>query len=89
MTLNEALAVSGASYQQLDCWATVGYLRIPRSWGDGRGRGYSRDWPADEVAIAAAMARLIRLGMMPGAAHRVARSPHVLIVLAALEATRV
>jgi hypothetical protein len=66
----------GISYRQLDWWTRCGYLRPVQRMTNrmGNGTGYQRQWPECELAIAAAMGRLVRLGLTPEAAHKVARA---------------
>jgi MerR HTH family regulatory protein len=66
----------GITYRQLDYWTRQGYLRPvqPHSNIRSGGTGYARQWPESELAIAASMGRLIRLGLTAEAAHRVARA---------------
>lgn len=64
------------SYRQLDFWVRQGYLRP----GDHPmpGSGKVRSWPTGEVAVARLMGRLVKAGLTPAAAHRVARGDRVL-----------
>lgn len=66
----------GWTYRQLDHWTRCGYLHPVQMKmnGHGNGTGYARQWPGCELAIAASMGRLIRLGLTVEAAHRVARA---------------
>jgi hypothetical protein len=66
----------GITYRQLDHWTRLGYLRpVQPHWNiRSGGTGYARQWPESELAIAASMGRLIRLGLTVEAAHRVARA---------------
>jgi hypothetical protein len=58
------------SYRQIDYWVRRGWLRPddPRP-----GSGYGRDWSDDEVRVAERMARLVRAGLAPDVAARLAR----------------
>lgn len=66
-------AATGASYRQIDYWCRAGYLR-PTNPDSGSGR--HRTFPPDELAVVARMVRLIRAGLTPAAAARVARGQH-------------
>lgn len=59
-----------ASERQLDYWARSGYLR-PDNPDPGSGR--SRQWSAEELAVAQRMARLVSAGFVPAAAAEYAR----------------
>lgn len=75
--MSEALADRlglGISYRQLDHWTRLGYLHPVLRRGPGIGR--PREWPEYELATAAAMGRLVRLGLSLELAHRVARRGH-------------
>lgn len=60
----------GGSYRQLDFWVRRGYLRVPQH---RPGSGYPRVWEPAEVAIAAAMLRLVAAGFTVASAARIAR----------------
>jgi hypothetical protein len=60
---------AGVSYRQLDTWISKGYLKAI----GGEGTGYSRDLPEPEVRVAREMGKLVRAGMAPPTAERVAR----------------
>ena len=65
----------GITYRQLDYWTRCGYLRPgQRANMRGDGIGYAREWSESELTVAAAMGRLIRLGLLPHVAARVARA---------------
>jgi len=51
-------------------WSARGYIRPV---GQGRGSGFTREWPQEEIAIAQMMARLVAAGLPPGLAEQVAR----------------
>lgn len=59
------------TYRQLDYWTRVGYLHPD---GAGEGSGSRRRWSDAERAVAAMMARLVAAGLVPDAAHKVARA---------------
>ena len=61
----------GITYRQLNWWAWQGYLRPDEAHP---GSGYSRRWPASEIAVAARMVRLVNAGLTPEAASRAARA---------------
>jgi hypothetical protein len=65
--------VAGASYRQLDHWVRQGYLRVQQH---GPGSGHARQWPDEEVRVAAVMARLTAAGLPPALAERVARGDY-------------
>jgi hypothetical protein len=60
--------IPGLTYRQLDHWCRVGYLKVP-----GRGHGFRREWPDEEVRVATVMTRLVQAGLSPAVAHDVAR----------------
>lgn len=63
---------AGVSVRQLDYWSSKGYLRTV---GDTHpGSGYPRRWPAEEVEVAARMARLRQAGISLDLAAMAARS---------------
>lgn len=66
-------AATGASYRQIDHWCRAGYLRPTNP---DAGSGTARTFPPIELAVAARMVRLIRAGLTPAAAARVARGNH-------------
>jgi len=53
------------SYRRLDHWVRRGYLHPADA---APGSGYSRDWSADELRVAARMARLVNAGLRPDVA---------------------
>jgi hypothetical protein len=63
------LAALGVTYRQLDYWTRRGYLNP----GGNPGYGHPRTWPPGELAVAERMARAVRAGLTPYAAHRAAR----------------
>lgn len=75
-TWQERPAQLGLSYRQLDYWTRCGYLRPVQRCENrvGNGTGYAREWPEYELSIAAAMGRLVRLGLTPARAAKVARA---------------
>ncbi len=75
MDLDRVLAVTGATYRQLDHWSRRGWLRPD---GGGRGSGRPREWSRTEVEVATTMVRLVAAGITPEAAHRAARGDGVL-----------
>jgi DNA-binding transcriptional MerR regulator len=68
--MNTAHAL-GISYRRLDYWTRHGYLRPGTN---GSGSGYRRQWPDDELAVAALMARLVGAGLVLDVAARIARA---------------
>lgn len=65
---------AGITFRQCDHWVRRGYLRPD---GAALGSGRPRRWPRAEVDVARAMARLVRIGLTPAAAHRIARSGEI------------
>lgn len=61
---------AGPSYRQVDHWTRAGYLQA----AGGFGTGHARRWPTIERDIAVVMHRLVRVGIPPKVAHRVARA---------------
>lgn len=61
----------GMSYRQLDYWVRRGYLRPGNA---DAGSGSTRQWPAEELRVAALMARLVDAGLQPATACVVARA---------------
>jgi hypothetical protein len=59
----------GVTYRQLDHWTTQGYLTAEEP---SPGSGRRRAWAAEQLEIAARMARLSRLGLNLALAHRIA-----------------
>lgn len=68
LTTPEVAVRTGATYRQLDHWCRTGLLDI-----ECHGSGNRRHWPLSELAIAETMARLVKAGVKPVAAARVAR----------------
>lgn len=66
----QALVELGLSYRQVDYWTRLGYLHAIRP---DVGSGKLRLWPESEVRVAARMGRLVRAGVSPADAERVAR----------------
>jgi DNA-binding transcriptional MerR regulator len=60
----------GISYRQLDNWVRLGLLR-PLHVG---GSGVNREWTRAELEVARLMGHLVRAGMRPALAERLARS---------------
>lgn len=70
VSATEVQARANISYRQLDYWCSTGYLVPDRSNpGSGRGRSFS----ADEAEVACLMGDLVRLGVTPLTAARLAR----------------
>lgn len=65
----EIAELVGATYRQIDYWCRMGYL-APEFKG---GSGYFRMWSDEDVGLARKMARLVRAGVVPATAARVAR----------------
>lgn len=69
--LVQAFAFSSLiSYRTLDYWTRKGYLRAAVEGGTG----HARFWHRDEVAVAAATARIATGGIPPATGSRIARS---------------
>lgn len=69
------LAALGLSYRRLDYWARRGYLHPEHDKPEqAYGSGYPRRWPAEELAVAARMTRLLAAGFTLAAAARWART---------------
>ena len=66
----DLMAASGISYRQLQYWCRTGYLR-PENPRCGSGTAFV--FPPGEVRVAQVMGRLTRAGLVPEAAHHVAR----------------
>jgi hypothetical protein len=64
------LAALGVTYRQLDYWTRRGYLHLTTPTP---GYGHPRTWPPGELAVAERMARAVRAGLTPHAAHKAAR----------------
>jgi hypothetical protein len=62
--------VPGVTYRQIDHWARRGFLRPEQPVP---GSGFVREWPETELRVAEAMGRLVRAGLPPALAERVAR----------------
>lgn len=62
--------IPGATYRQVDLWTRKQLLRPENATP---GSGLARRWPAEEIRVGTAMARLVAAGLTPEAAHRVAR----------------
>ena len=77
----------------MDYWTRCGFLRPVQRCSNraGNGTGFGRQWSEYELAIALQMGMLVRAGLSPELAHRVARTGKAGIVLAvaATEAARV
>lgn len=69
--IDALLTMTGLTYRQLDWWTTQGYLQP--STPAGVGSGNARDWPDDELRIAALMGRLTKAGVTACVAARLAR----------------
>lgn len=63
---------AGVTARRLDYWTTNGLLHTTTGVGNP-GSGYTRRWPASEVAVAGRMVRLADAGLTPAAAARAAR----------------
>jgi hypothetical protein len=70
LTLDEALAVFGASYRRLDHWSRLGLIHPEGAY---RGSGSQRRWPLAEVRVAARIVELLGAGLTLGAAAHAAR----------------
>lgn len=62
----------GATYRQIDHWTTCGYLRGSKGTSNP-GTGNRRTYTPREVEVAEAMAALVRSGVAPNVAARLAR----------------
>jgi hypothetical protein len=70
VTSNDLCTHAGISYRQLDHWARKGYLGHAAQAHVGT--GYTRDWTYTETAKVERMALLVKAGMGPAAAARIA-----------------
>jgi len=70
MTGRELADRIGVTYRQVDYWTTKRYLRAEAA---NPGSGVSRDYSKREVRVAEHMASLVKQGLAPAAAARVAR----------------
>jgi len=70
LTANQAVKAAGVTYRQLDYWTTNRYVRCHHA---NPGSGYGRKYTAQEVHILTLMAALVKQGMEPRTASRVAR----------------
>lgn len=66
-----ALLAAGVSYRRMDHWITKGWVRVATQANPGSGR--HRQITEHEVAVARLMAALIRGGVNPETASRLAR----------------
>lgn len=64
-------ALIGCTYRKLDYWTRAGYLRPVTA--DTPGSGHQRAYPLAELEVARLMWALVSDGLLPDAAHRVAR----------------
>jgi len=60
------------TYRQLDTWVSKGWLKPSMIPGVGRG-GLVSDWSSAETEIAVHMGALVRAGVYPEKAHKLAR----------------
>ena len=72
MTGQQLASHIGATYRQVDHWTSLGYLRA-RAAKANPGSGNPRDYTPREVEVAEAMAALVRHGVEPKVAARLAR----------------
>jgi hypothetical protein len=72
----------GITYRQLDYWVRIGYLHPER---EREGSGHPRIWPDEEQRVAREMGQLVRAGLDPDLAHRLARSRRTADALALLQ----
>lgn len=70
MNTIDAARAAGISYRQLDYWITSGYVRLADA---NPGSGVQRELPSSQVAILVRMADLVRGGVAPEAAAKLAR----------------
>lgn len=63
---------AGITYRQLDYWTTRGYLKA-RHGAANPGSGVPREYTPREALVAEHMARLVRDGVTPDRAAKVAR----------------
>lgn len=81
LTSAEAGDLIGATYRQLDHWATSGWLFPKLVTGGGGRHGWRRTWPPCEVRVAAGLVDLRgprrggAHGIMPRAARAIRRAP--------------
>ena len=80
----ELVCQAQITYRQLDHWTRAGYLK-PITPG---GSGNPRDWPPEECRVATAMGALVKAGLMPAAAHDIARTGFPAAVLSILAERR-
>jgi hypothetical protein len=71
VTSHELLDRAGITYRQLDVWTRAGLLNP--SNGNEPGTGRPRFYPTTELTVACLMAQLLRAGLNPRVAHRIAR----------------
>ena len=65
------IVVPNLSYRKLDYWTRKGFIQADNP---APGSGYTRTWPADEVACAVTMSELVAAGIPPATACRAARN---------------
>lgn len=65
-----ALIDAGLTARQVDYWTRRGYLHPDTP---SPGSGHWRNWSTAELTVGRRMARLVKAGLTPAAAHRVAR----------------
>lgn len=70
-SLNNAMAMSGCTYRELDYWVRRKFL-FPK--GSGLGSGTQRDWPIEEIKIAASIKVLRDAGVDLTIAAQLARN---------------
>lgn len=86
--LDDELIAAGLTYRQLDYWFRTGLIHAVG--GNTPGSGYSRKWTEAERSVALTMIRLIKAGIGPHTAVKVARgqaeiAPGIRVVVEARE----
>lgn len=69
---NQVMSWAGITRRQLDNWITQGFVTPVHTSGQGFG-GLVYDWTTKEAEVAVRMGRLVRAGVAPRVAARVAR----------------
>jgi hypothetical protein len=70
VTSQEIVANTTATYRQVNHWVQMEYLRLLRPT---QGIGYPHLFADGELQVARVMAVLVKAGLLPSAAHMVAR----------------
>lgn len=72
MDSNRVAAIAGCSMRQLHTWVDKGWLRPDRVDGQGRA-GVVFDFSNEEMHVARRMGTLVKAGLYPEKAHKLAR----------------